>query len=389
MTSLMQQAIRYSDKYGPWLYYIAFFLFLVRGNQLYPFFEFDCWRWVNYAGVILCLSRLLLLYPRYPRYALFCIGISVLMQILVKTGCNVEFFKTILLVSCARDTKIKNSLFLLIIFHLLQISAAFILYNLGITSDIKEHWGTWTGHSYGLSNPNLLAISLSTITHCWIMFKKITNFWHLTILCWSMALAIELITLGTTCSICLFLLPPIYYIVKYEVWRIKISPWTFSLLPLTGILISIILSYIVGPEEHGSSFLSRFCMPYLIYQQYGLNWFGMADILSPQLPSPDNPDPLFIDNLYLSIFLGNGIIAGSIFLVFFLFVLYNIGKNKNPMLHAITLCFLLIAFMEIYADNVYYNITFLYIWEHLNDKTKETADTNPDCHCNSTLCQTV
>lgn len=389
MIPLLQRANKWSDRYGPWLYYIAFFLFLVRGNQLYPFIESEYWRWINYAGVMLCMTRLLLLSPRYPRYAFFCIGLSILMQLLVKAGCGVELFKTILLVSCARDTNIKKSLLLLIIFYLLQSTVAFILYNLGITSDIKTHFGSWTGHSYGLSNPNLLAINLTAITWCWIMLKKIENLWVLTILCWSMALVTELITLGTTCSICLVLLPPVYYILKNKIWKITISPKTMVSLPLIGIFFSIAVAYIVGPNDYGSSFLSRFSMPYVVYQQYGLNWFGMTDILSPQLPSLENPDPLFIDNLYLSFFLVHGIIAGGIYLAFFLFALYTIGKKNNTMLHAITLCFLLMAFMEIYVDNIYYNFTFLYIWEQLNDKKEEKTGTISNCHYNPIVCQAI
>ncbi|MBR5715336.1 MAG: hypothetical protein IKX59_02020 [Bacteroidales bacterium] len=351
-------------KYGTWIFYVALVLMLTSLT----------WFWLEdipydikvlsnrflKLGQVLCCLRLALLSWKYPKYVILCAAIISLFYYSYLLSYEIMLLKTAMLVAASRDADIKVILRIYLVIFLTMMFLGPMTLLLDWTGDIVKHKYNHVGHSYGFYNPNRYAYLMQMLILLVILILHIRQTLWLTIICWAAALVVGWMTLSTTSVIVLFLFPLVYYWLKHH----TIPLLWLALLPCILTVISIGLSFYFGPSTGDTTFESRFSIPYLLFERHGLSWLGQdCGIVTWKKAFREGIEPLYINNLYLTLFVINGVIVAFLMLALYGLYLYRIGRLRNPLLLSMAICLALSGLMQLFPLNIMLDFLLLYFFQ--------------------------
>lgn len=351
------QLIKITDyiniKYGAWLFYAALSL------MLFSFY----WIWTNdipssirhlgyllkHISQLLFAVRIALQAHRHPRFVLLCCLILPILYLPIIFGGEQLLFNSGLAIASSRDSKFSTTTKIFLTTYLIILIIAPVLWHFGFACDIVKHKYGLVGHSWGFTNPNRYGCFLLVVLFLLLFKYKLSKVRDIAIICFIAAIIIGFITISTTSVIILLLLPIFYYVVS----RYHIKPEWYMILPAIGVVGSIALAIYYGPSIGETTFESRFSIPYLIFCSHGLSWVGQdCDLVYWNEAFRTGQEAIYLNNMFLSFFLRDGIIPGLIALCFYTFYLYRIARKSSPLIISFTLCFFLLAFSQEHTLNV-------------------------------------
>ena len=352
---------RVDRKYGTWIFYVALVLMLTSTSwfwlddiprDIYVFSK----RFLK-LGQLLCCIRLALLSWKYPRYVILCAAIISLFYFSYLLSHGNMLLKTVMLVAASRDADIKVILRIYLVIFLTMMFLGPMTLLLDWTGDIVKHKYNHVGHSYGFYNPNRYAYLMQMLILLVILILHIRKTLWVTIICWAAALVVGWMTLSTTSVIVLFLFPFVYYWLKHH----TIPLLWLALLPCILTVISIGLSFYFGPSTGDTTFESRFSIPYLLFERHGLSWLGQdCGIVTWKKAFREGIEPLYINNLYLNLFLINGVIVAFLMLALYGLYLFRMGRLRNPLLLSMAICLALSGLMQLFPLNIMLDFLLMY-----------------------------
>ena len=360
--SFLRHFDRINDKYGAWLFYIGLFLLIVcrywfLPNKEMPNAYFSLHILFKHVGRLLIICRLLLFSRKYPLYVLFCIVIGTLFLYSFRTNSSSILIYSFFIIAASKDTDNKVILKLFLLSFLIVFCTALMSWNFGWTSDIVKHKFDLVGHSWGFTNPNTLAFLLLMSTLLVLQHWNIKQTKVIWMSCWATAILLFFCTLSLTSVIVLLLIPLFEYIQKLY----RIPAWSLALFPSVCLLASILLSFYYGPSYGSTTFESRFSIPALVFQNYGLSLFGQKyGYVSFFSAWVTGEHPLCVDNLYMHLFLCNGIIIALLVIIFLSHLLYLIGNCGHPLLVSSAIGITISGMMETIPIDVITNFMLLY-----------------------------
>ena len=246
-----------------------------------------------------------------------------------------------------------------------------MFWNYGWTNDIVKHRFDLVGHSWGFNNPNTLAFLMMMSTFLVLQYWDVKQTKVIWIACWSTAILIFFCTLSLTAIFIILLIPLFEYIQKYY----RTPTWCLALFPSVCLLTSILLSFYYGPSYGLTTFESRFSIPALVFQNYGLSLFGQEyGFVSIFTAWVTGEQPLCVDNLYMHLFLCNGIIIALFVIIFLSHLLYLIGDRGNPLLVSSAIGVTLYGMMETISIDVIANFMLLYYFHLLSPPSKSVQE---------------
>ena len=347
MDSRFFQKTRFEQSLS-WLFYIGLFLFLLSESICLPteqaapaVYQFQ--HIVGQLGRGLLFLRLLTLLPRHPRYVLvcFCLLASLKLSHILACPGSLRLHRVALVVAASRDAKTNTALKTFLAYVIFFLLACPISYLVGWTGNETTHFGWLQGDSFGFRNPNSLAAFITMAVFLGFYLSKERRAVVIWAVCWSAAILTYLLTLCVTQTLLLAILPVIYLLFQ---WKYP-KPWVLAAVPVFCLAGSVILACYFGPGYGSTTFESRFSIPALVYEQYGLTPFGQNLHLRDWFKG-EPPYYLPIDNGYLDIFLCKGVVMGIVTIAFFTHLLFLIGKNRDNLLSAVACCMMLSGVME-------------------------------------------
>ena len=351
-------------KYGTWIFYVALVLMLTSTSwfwlddiprDIYVFSK----RFLK-LGQLLCCIRLALLSWKYPRYVILCAVIISLFYISYLFSNKIMLLKTVMLVAASRDADIKVMLRIYLVVFLTMLFLGPMTLLLDWTGDIVKHKYNHVGHSYGFYNPNRYASLMQMLILLVILLLHIRRTLWVSVICWAAAIVVGWMTLSTTSIVVLLLFPYVYYWLKHHTVPLQ---W-LAFLPYILTVFSIGLSFYFGPSTGETTFESRFSIPYLLFEKHGLSWLGQeCEIVTWRKAFQEGIEPIYINNLYLSLFLINGVIVAFLTLALYGLYLYRIGLLRNPLLLSMALCLAISGLMQLYPLNIMLDFLLLYFFQ--------------------------
>lgn len=343
------------SKYGTLLFYFGISLVWVF-NGWYEFTEtpmriyWACGRYVSELYVFLFLLRLLLLAPKYPKYVTGSVFLLAILFICYLHSGNHRPFDIFLAMAAARNCSHRKICFIYWASMLSAIVLSGVFWKLGLASEVLKHLGNFVGHSYGINNPSVLAEMYLCTLFAAILYFKINRFRYTLICCWLLATVVFLITLCRSVTLVLLFFPLLLYFITKQNGNVKgLVYW-----PICMLLFTIILAYSFGPVLGETTLISRFSIPYYIYEQTGLSWFGDSSNLDPSI---------YIDNFILHYVLNNGIIVGVFMLLLYSCLLHKVGNRKNhPLLLSMICSLTFLGFFSIIPLDIKRNFMLLFFF---------------------------
>lgn len=338
----MEQLKRWNATFGPYLFFLGLTLVIVSAEwwgisggiwkELKPL--------LNKVGIVLLLLRIGLAFPQHPkRSTLECLALGFL-----GISAHLANDKSLFLLAVAilaSEGIVQRTLT-----RFYQVALGLILgtgllgFATGIFWQVMKHRHALTGYSLGLNNPNMLALVLVLLVLATLWLQNIRRERTLFLVCIAAAVGIYALTLSLTLCLVLALVPVLYLLVC----RLKPHPVLVAPLPWLALLLSLVLALCFGPGQGDITLESRFSIPYLIYNEYGLSWLGQNCHLKEA--------ELALDNLYLRVFLVHGILPGLLLLTFLSALLYRVFQGKDYFLQTLLLCLIPLSFMEVAFLNV-------------------------------------
>lgn len=293
---------------------------------------------------LLCFIRILSYTHKDISYTINCVIILFLLSFLksFNAGDNALYWSA-LLVMASRESRFKVTLYIFFFSFLSLLGIAFSTYAMGWSEDIVKHRNSLIGHSWGFSNPNMLAyiLQMGTMIALIISHSQKTSF--IILISFAMSIITCLCTWSLTSAMLLVAFPILYIILK----SIRISPLLLASIPFFLLLASCLLSLYYGPSEGRTTFESRFSIPAIIYNNLGVSLFGQdCHLVSLQKTFAEGTKTLWIDNMYHYLLLIHGIIPTILAISFFSHLLYRIGRNGAPLFQASAICILFNALTE-------------------------------------------
>lgn len=354
--------VKLNDRVGPWLFYMGFALLFLTLNYLWVTEDFPrglnlfCYYASQCGRGILCL-RLLLMVVQHPRYVIGCVTMGIALLFILAPGEDYNLVSLLLVLAASRDSDIRVILRIFLIAFILHLVSALLFYKLGWSADIVRHrWGL-TGHSYGTINPGILAQKIMlTVMLALVYFREkrcsvigVTSFLG--------AICVIALSLRLSESIGLLLIPLLYLCFSHY----KISSSWLVMLPWGCLLVSVVLAWWYGPGYGATTFDSRFSVPCLIYDRFGVGLFAQdCGLIGYKEAWSNGIEPLAFDNMYLRIFLHDGMMAGTGVMAFLSYLMYHIGKIRNPLLTTVATVFIIEGLMEELPVEVCKNFTLFY-----------------------------
>ena len=327
-------------------------------------------------GVVLLALRVLTLLLYYPRYILASICMLVVFRFSYILGGTRNMFYLTLVVaaSCGTDMKVALKIYLAyLVFFLIACPLSWIA---GWTDNIVTHMGQLQGSSLGSLNPNHLALFLTMAIFLGLYLSKERRTVVIWVICWSAAALNFALTLCLTQTLLLLALPVVYLLFH----RTRPTPVFLAILPIAFLAISILLACYYGPSYGSNTFVSRFSIPALVYQKYGLSMFGQDCSLAGWFNGVF-PFNLPLDNGYLDLFLRDGLVTGLAGMAFLIHFGYLLGRKGDGLLSAITCCILASGMMEHVPFDIHFSFLPLFYFpfvEELSSASKrKTATTVP------------
>lgn len=245
------------------------------------------------------------------------------------------------------DSRVVLRIYLCFFVLMLLLNPA--LYIAGLSGNLMRHRMGMIGNSWGFPNPNTLAYVLMMLTFLLCSISDLTRRKALLFtVSWAMALATFLLTLNATCTLLLLFFPAACLFLN----RMKSHARWVAVLPAAALLFSVLMAASVEPGYGENTFLSRFSIPHLSYQIYGLSWLGQdCGYVLPQSAMHEGfTEPLCLDSTFLCLPLRDGVIPAIIFIAFLCCLLYRIASSGRPVLLAAAVCILVSGLMEIYPS---------------------------------------
>lgn len=338
-----------------WLFYIGLALILFSLQRFEwtgftPTFIEKVQFILNRLGLGLLVLRLLSLAPAYPRYVLasFClVAVFWFSHILSVYSGKMNLYYVVLVAAASRgaDEKVALKLYLAYLVFFLVICP--VSHALGLTGNVLKHIGQLQGGSFGFNNPNYLAMFIAMAASLGLYLfnsRRTATVWIVSGLA---AALVAIFTLNRTFTLLMLALPVFYLLFE----RKKLKPWVLGLLPAACLVISIILAWCYGPGYGNDTFESRFSIPAMVYQKFGLSLFGQdcgldrwANGVWPYLN---------IDNGYLNLFICGGVVTGLVAMGFFTHLLYLIGRRGDALLSAVACGIAISGTMESLPFNIF------------------------------------
>lgn len=336
-----------SDQIGPYLFYMAMVLAFISPewfcNTNVPQSLLDAWPIVPQSVRALCGIRLLLLASRHPRYVAACAVALVLLVVSFKMCGDKLPFMTALLVFSSRDTDYRRIVSIGFVALLTICVIAVVSYAAGITGDLVKHRFGLIGHSWGIGNPNTLAIIMGLTTVQALFLAKVRDWRKVCLVCTLMAVLAASLTLGMTMVVVLLLLPWVYYAMQ----RFSLPQWLCYGLPWLGLAVSILLMFYYGSSSGETTFESRFSMAAMVYERNGISMFGQDyGPVSWMQAQQTGEEPFYLDNMYLSLLVYYGVIPMAIMLGLMGFGLSRLARYGNRLLLSMFLTLLVASLME-------------------------------------------
>ena len=351
-------------KYGTWIFYVALVLMLTSTSwfwfddiprDIYVFSK----RFLK-LGQALCCLRLALLSWKYPRYVILCAAIISLFYFSYLLSHRNMLLKAVMLIAASRDADIKVILRIYLVIFLTMLFLGPMTLLMDWTRDVVKHKYNHVGHSYGFFNPNRYAYLMQMLILLVIIILHIRRTLWVSIICWVAAVVVGWMTLSTTSIVVLLLFPFVYYWLKHHI----VPPLWLVLFPCILTVVSIGLSFYFGPSTGETTFESRFSIPYLLYERHGLSWLGQeCEIVTWKKAFREGIEPIYINNLYLSLFVINGVIGAFLTLALYGLYLYRMGRLRNPLLLSMALCLAISGLMQLYPLNIMLDFLLLYFFQ--------------------------
>lgn len=301
-------------------------------------------------ALLLFLLRLLLLSPRHPKYVAGSMTVLAILFICAMCSGNHRPFDLFLTIAASRYCNHRKVCFIYLISIIITICLAPVFMGLGLSYDVVKHIGNSVGHSWGINNPNMLAEIYMCGLFAALLYFKIERFSNILVSCWTVALIVWLVTLCRSVVIFLIIFPFLFYFIKKRGIGVGLVYW-----PLVMLVVSILLGLYFGPVKGDTTIISRFSIPYYIFDLKGVSLFG--DRL--------NPDPgVYIDNYLLHYFLNNGIVAGAMLLLMYSGMIHKMGKKKNhPLFVSMICCVTLLGFLSVMPLDFRRNFMLLFYFD--------------------------
>ena len=349
-----------TEPFFPWLFYAGLFLMLLGTQPLSPTAATQdailrISGMIGRVGAGLLVLRILTFFPRHPRYVLSCLCMLVIFRFAYILGGTRNLFYLTLAVAASRDADLKISLRIYLVYLAFFFIAGPASWVLGWTDNVATHMGQLRGGSFGFYNPNTLAAMIAMAAFLGILSARQRRTALICIVCWSAAALTFFLTLCLTQTLVLLAVPAIYLLFR----RVGLKPCLLAALPLICLALSVILASCFGPGYGSDTFVSRFSIPALVYDQYGLSLFGQDCGLDDWFKG-EFPYILTIDNAYLNTFLCEGLVAGLAGMAFFIHLLFLIGKKGDRLLAAVACCIMVTGMMENTPFNIRYSFLPLF-----------------------------
>lgn len=345
-------------KIGNTLFYMALLGLFCQGWWLdeNPFFDFFLIGFliVKYISYCLLILRIGLLAGRSFFYVVLSILVLfVFHQSSINSGFH-ELFWLILLVISAKGADFKVIIKLYLVSVIFVLLYAFVLCYLGWSADLLKHRGFLCGHSFGIDNPNILALLFFEIVLLVLCLQNWGKTISVFIVCWISSLFIYFITLSLTVCLALFILPLVYLILKNH----EINSYIIAFVPLLGLLVSVFFCCYFGPGLGSTTFESRFSLANLVYQHEGISLMGNNIHKMRWITEEMQGNQGFtIDCMYLVLFLRDGLIPSALVFIFLSLLYYVVAKSKNIIFLAVLLVMAAIALMEPFP--ITYHVSFM------------------------------
>lgn len=305
-------------------------------------------------------------------YFYYCIVMPVIMAILLLSAIkitNFDILLTILLVLLAKDVdyyKIVKTYFIT-----MCLICGFVIVSsyIGITVDWIVNFSYATGHSMGFNHPNNLGIVILSIIASWLYLYPNIKFPLLFGIPTIAGIMIWKIAAARTSAILLLVIPWIIFLFKStKKFNFQnILKWEF-LIVIFAFLISIYLMYKIGLRGSINNFESRFNMPYILYNQYGINLLGSKiPLVGSHEALQYKVQSIILDNAYLRVLLINGILTTLIIVGLYAMLINNAYKSKQYILLIIIVLFIIEGFMEQFFLYAEFNFTILATFANLNN----------------------
>lgn len=305
-------------------------------------------------------------------YFYYCIVMPVIMAILLLSAIkitNFDILLTILLVLLAKDVdyyKIVKTYFIT-----MCLICGFVIVSsyIGITVDWIVNFSYATGHSMGFNHPNNLGVVILSIIASWLYLYPNIKFPLLFGIPTIAGIMIWKIAAARTSAILLLVIPWIIFLFKStKKFNFQnILKWEF-LIVIFAFLISIYLMYKIGLRGSINNFESRFNMPYILYNQYGINLLGSKiPLVGSHEALQYKVQSIILDNAYLRVLLINGILTTLIIVGLYAMLINNAYKSKQYILLIIIVFFIIEGFMEQFFLYAEFNFTILATFANLNN----------------------
>ena len=250
------------------------------------------------------------------------------------------------------------------------IICAFVIVSsyVGITVDWIVNFTYGTGHSMGFNHPNNLGVIILSIVASWLYLYPNVKFPLLFGVPTIAGLIIWKIAAARTSAILLLAIPWLIFLFKStKKFNFQnILKWEFWIVIL-AFLLSIYLMYRIGLRGSMNNFESRFNMPYILYNQYGINLFGSKlPLVGSREALQYKVQSIILDNAYLRVLLINGILTTLIIIGLYAVLINNAYKSKKYILLIIIVLFIVEGFMEQFFLYAEFNFTILATFANLN-----------------------
>lgn len=309
------------------------------------------------VAIALWGCRILLLSYRNPKYFLCCLIILSALYIVFRQSGSGGILYSGMAVAASRGCNYRTVLRIYLIAFLLVLCITPIFFSLNWTTDIGKHIGTAVGHSWGLSNPNILGTLILLLTILTILNFKNLRTRQIYAICFLGAIIAGATTLSRTSVLLLMVFPFMLTIFN----RYHIDPKCWMILPMAGFAVSLGLAAFYGPSHGATTFESRFSIPYLLYEKHGISCFGQkcTSIVTWHKAFKTGQEALYLNNIYLGIVLQYGILAWTIAMGFMSLLFHRIGSCNNSTIKAAAVIIFLLGFSQLYPLQLRMNFILL------------------------------
>ena len=285
------------------LFYLALVLYLIPSSLLIwdglPNTVCTVMSWMKNLSAFLCIVRIGLIGLEHPRYALTCFCLFILIFFSVWLVRDYRLMSDFLIVAASRSSNYRIIFRIYLCYLVLLFLINPIFYLAGLSWAYKKTlWGI-TVRTYGFGNTNTLAYAIVVLTFLGFcmsdtQYKPVRLF----AVSWAVALVTFMLTLSRTSTIILLAFPVLCLIFE----RTKPSAKVAASIPVIALLLSVLMASVIAPGYGGNTFISRFSIPHLSYDFYGLSLLGHdygREVLPQAALHGGFNVPFTVDNVYL------------------------------------------------------------------------------------------